>query len=105
MLFDQFFGLQTFQAGTYSPLAAIALTPGEEYGRNGPLYAAMELYARSGISEFFPGLSFDKYLDLPKEMTVWLLEISERRRTEKSQTEQGLINRLNAAAGPLSPHH
>lgn len=99
MLFDQFFGLQSFQPGTFSPLAAIALTPGEEYGRSGPLYAAMELYARSGVPEYFPGLSIDKYLELPKEMTVWLLEISERRRADKSQTEQSLINRMNDSIG------
>lgn len=100
MLFDQFFGLRNYQTNpTASPLALIALSPLEEYGRNGPLYAAIELYAKSGIAETFPGVSVLEYLSLPKELTVWLLEISERRRGDKAQTEQDLINKMNASVG------
>lgn len=99
MLFDQFFGLRQYQNAMSGPLATIAMNAGEEYGKSGPLYTAIELYAKSGISEYFPGLSIEAYLNLPKEMTVWLLEISERRRSEKAQTEQDLINRMNQTAG------
>lgn len=99
MLFDQFFGLRNYQAGPNSPLASIAMNVGEEYGRSGPLYAALELYAKSSIKDYFPNLSIEAYLNLPKEMINWLLEISEHRRADKAQTEQDIINRMNAAAG------
>lgn len=87
MLYDQFFDLMSMQEQATRPLSTIALHEAEEYGKNGPLYTAIEQYSKSAVSQFFPGLSVDRFLGLPLEMCNFLLEISERRRLVKIQED------------------
>lgn len=98
MLFDLYYGLQTAgNAMVMRPLSSIAVSPLEEYGRNGPLFAALDLYTKSSMAEFYPGLSIEQFLNLPREMREFMLVISEARKIERFQDEQ--VSLRNAGLG------
>lgn len=92
MLFDEYFGLHRYASGR--PLAMVAIHPLEQYGRGGGLYQKMELYARSGIKEIFPGVSVLDFLKLPREMCDHILEISERVRSAEQASQESILAQL-----------
>lgn len=86
--FDAFFGFHREEHRPMRPLLSIAMGPLEEFGRNGPLYHAIETFAKSSISEFFPALSIQEYLNMPREIQTYVLTISENLKAEKLRDQE-----------------
>ncbi len=98
MAFDAFYGLQRMEQSANRPLMSIAIGPLEDYGVHGPMYKALEIYAKSSVGEFFPGLSVEVFMDLPREIRNYLLTISESLKITRYQEQKDLIDK--AGMGP-----
>lgn len=92
MAFDAFYGLQRLEEAGQRPLSSIGVSPLEEYGRNGPLFKALEIYTKSSIAEFFPGFTVMEFMNLPREEREYMLIISETRKAERYQEEQAALS-------------
>jgi hypothetical protein len=82
--YDTKFGIFDHGAATDRPLAAVALHDAEENGPTSALYETIRLFASTNVYKYF-GLNLEEFLNLPREFTTLILEVSQDKTIKDSK--------------------